>query len=61
MLLSNKEQEKVFLHAMDLMKDGANGSGEIYRILKQNGITDIMGIFALIKDEIEDLEYKGKE
>ena len=44
---------------MDLMKDGANGSGEIYRIFKQNGITDIMGIFALTKDDIEDLEYKG--
>ena len=43
------------------MKDGYNGSGEIYKTFKQNGIIDIMDIFALTKDEIEELEYKGEE
>ena len=50
--------EKVFLHAMTLIKDGDNGSGDICKILKGNGITDIIGIFGMIKIKIEGLEYK---
>ena len=53
-------QDPVFLHAMGLMKDGEDGSGEICKTLKRNGITDIIGIFALNKIEIEALDYKEK-
>ena len=58
MVVSNEDQEKVFHHVMGLMKDGDDGSGEIWKTLCRNGINDIMGIFALTKQEIEDLEYK---
>ena len=58
MAVSKDDQEKVFLHVMGLMKDGNDGSGEICKTLRRNGIEDIMGIFALTKQEIEDLEYK---
>ena len=56
--MSNKDQEKVFLHAMSLTKDSYNGSGEIYKTFKQNGIINIMDIFALTKYEIKDLIYE---
>ena len=46
---------------MDPMKYGYDGSGDIYKILKQNGITDIMHIFALTKDEIKELIYEEEE
>ena len=58
MSVSIEDYEKVFLHAMFLMKDGDNGSGEICKTLKRNGITDIIGIFGMSKSEIEGLEYK---
>ena len=61
MYLPNKEQEKVFLHAMHLMGDKSNRSGEIYKILKQNGINNVTGIFTLTKNEIIELTYSGKE
>ena len=60
MHLPNKEQEKVFLHAMHLMGDGANGSGEIYKILKHNGINNVTSILTLTKNEIKELKYSGK-
>ena len=43
---------------MTLMKDRDNGSGEICKTLKCNGITDIIGIFGMSKSKIEGLEYK---
>ena len=58
MVVSDHDQEKVFHHVMGLMKDGDDGSGEICKTVRHNGINDIMGIFALTKQEIEDLEYK---
>ena len=58
MSTSIEDQERVFLHAMSLMRDGDNGSGEICKTLRLNGINDILGIFGLSKGEIEGLEYK---
>ena len=58
MVVSNNNREKVFHHVLGFMKDGDDGSGEICKTLRRNGITDIMGIFTLTKQEIEDLEYK---
>ena len=58
MLVSADDHEKVFIHAMTLMKDGDNSSGEICKTLKHNGITDIIGIFGMSKSKIEGLEYK---
>ena len=45
MVVSAENHEEVFLHAMGLMKDGADGSREIYKTLKINDISDIIGIF----------------
>ena len=58
MVISAEKHEEVFLHAMGLMKDSADGSGEIYKTLKHNDISDIIGIFVLKWTEIEDLKYK---
>ena len=58
MVISDEKHEEVFLHAMGLMKDNADGSGEIYKTLKHNDISDIIGIFVLKWTEIEDLKYK---
>ena len=58
MSVQTTDEERIFLHTMDLMNDGADGSGEICKTLKLNGITDIIGFFALTKAEIETLEYK---
>ena len=49
--MSIEDHEKVFLHAMSLMK-------EICKTLRMNGITNILGIFGLSKGEIEGLVYK---
>ena len=43
---------------MGLMKDSDDGSGEIYKTLKHNSISDIIGIFVLKWTEIKDLKYK---
>ena len=61
MVVSNEDQAKVSLRAMDLMKDGIDGSGDISKTLKHNGIHDIMGIFTLTEDNIEHLEYNKGE
>ena len=58
MVISDEKHEEVFLHTMGLMKDNADGSGEIYKTLKHNDISDIIGIFVLKWTEIEDLKYK---
>ena len=60
MSVSAEDQDKVFLHAMALMRDGEDDSGEICKTLKRNGITNIIGIFVLKQIEIEGLDYKEK-
>ena len=44
---------------MGLTKDGADGSGEIYKTLKINDISDIIGIFVLKWTKVEELKYKA--
>ena len=57
MEVSAEEHEEVLHHAMGLIKYGNNRSREAYTPLKHNGISNIIGIFVLIKSEIEDLRY----
>ena len=40
------------------MNDGDDGSGEICKTLRNNGLTEIEDIFALSNDQIDDLSYK---
>ena len=56
--ISTEDKKKVFLHAMHLMNDGDDGSGEICKTLKKNGLTQIEDIFSLSNDQIDDLSYK---
>ena len=58
MIVSAEDHKKVSLHAMGLIKDGNYGSGEVYKTLKHNGISNIIGFFVSTKSEIEDLKYK---
>ena len=43
------------------MRDSANGSRKIYKILKQNRISNTTSILALTKNDIKELEYNGEE
>ena len=43
---------------MSFMNNGDDGSGEICKTLKKNGLTQIEEIFALSNDQIDDLSYK---
>ena len=61
MSVSAEDQDKVFLHAMALMRDGEDGFGEICKTLKRNGITNIIGIFALKKSKLRGLIIRRKE
>ena len=56
--ISTEDKKKVFPHAMDLMNDGDDGSGEICKTLKKNSLTQIEDIFALSNNQIDDLSYK---
>ena len=56
--ISTEDKRKVFLHAMHLMNDGDDGSGEICKTLKKNGLTQIEDIFSLSSNQIDDLSYK---
>ena len=56
--ISTEDKRKIFLHAMGLMNDGDDGSGEICKTLRKNGLTQIEDIFALSNDQIDDLSYK---
>ena len=60
MVVSAETHEEVFLHAMGLMKDDADGSGEIYKTLNINDISDIIGIFVLKWTKVEELKYKTR-